>query len=487
MTRRGLAVLVLAALAAAGGGAYWARHHGFGVPRELTARIPGLERWVGNAPSRPGPSGPVIYYRDPDGKPFYSAEPKTSADGRPWLAVHASEDVNFDSEPTDGAHTATSASNAAPPAMGQSRRVLYYRNPMGLPDTSPTPKKDWMGMDYIAVYEGEEEQGSTVKVSLGKLQRAGVRSEPVERRSLTTPIRAPGTIQQDERRIAVIAMRSEAWIDKVENVTTGEHVKKGQALFRVYSPAIAGVAAEYVAALAPRNEAAALSRGSRQRLVNLAVPETVIAAIERTREVPLTFTWSAPRDGVVIERNVTDGMRAMPGDVLFRVADHSVVWALADIPERDLAMIAVGQPVTVRPRGYPDRLFAGKVDLIYPHLNRETRTARLRIELVNNDDLLRPDMYVDVEIATGAAAPVLTVPDSAIIDTGTRQVVLVDKGEGRFEPREVRPGRRGSGFVEVREGVAEGEAVVVSANFLIDAESNLKAALKGFATSEQAP
>jgi membrane fusion protein, copper/silver efflux system len=324
-------------------------------------------------------------------------------------------------------------------------------------------------------------------VSVGKLQRAGVRSEPVERRGLATPIRAPGTIQQDERRIAVIAMRSEAWIDKVENVTTGEHVQKGQALFRVYSPAIAGVAAEYVAALAPRSEAAALSRGSRQRLVNLAVPEPVIAGIERTREVPLTFTWSAPRDGVVIERNVADGMRAMPGDVLFRVADHSVLWALADIPERDLAMIAIGQPVTVRPRGYPDRLFAGKVDLIYPHLNRETRTARIRVELANKENLPRPDMYVDVEIATGAAAPVLAVPDSALIETGTRQVVLIDKGEGRFEPREVKPGRRGGGFVEVREGVAEGEAVVVSANFLIDAESNLKAALKGFAAAEQAP
>jgi Cu(I)/Ag(I) efflux system membrane fusion protein len=217
------------------------------------------------------------------------------------------------------------------------------------------------------------------------------------------------------------------------------------------------------------------------------VPEPVIAAIERTREVPLTFTWSAPRDGVVIERNVADGMRAMPGDVLFRVADHSVLWALADIPERDLAMIAIGQPVTVRPRGYPDRLFAGKVDLIYPHLNRETRTARIRVELANKENLLRPDMYVDVEIATGAAAPVLAVPDSALIETGTRQVVLIDKGEGRFEPREVKIGVRGSGFTEIREGLAEGEAVVVSANFLIDAESNLKAALKGFAAAEQAP
>src|SRR5215210_3378718 len=143
MTRVGWVVLTLAALAAAGAGGYWARDRGVRVPKELTARIPGLERWTGNAPSRPVPSGPVIYYRDPEGKPFYSAEPKTAADGRPWVAVHASEDVNFDSEPTDGAHTATSASNAAPPATGQSRRVLYYRNPMGLPDTSPTPKKDW--------------------------------------------------------------------------------------------------------------------------------------------------------------------------------------------------------------------------------------------------------------------------------------------------------------------------------------------------------
>jgi Cu(I)/Ag(I) efflux system membrane fusion protein len=482
MSRAGWAAFILVA-AAAGAGGYWAGRHGVSVSAEVAARIPALSAWLRQPPAAPAPSGPVIYYRDPDGKPLYSAEPKFIEDGRAWLPVYASEDVRFDDERPAAAEAPPGAATEKP----EGRRVLYYRNPMGQPDTSPTPKKDWMGMDYIAVYEGEEEQGSTVKVSVGKLQRAGVRSEPVERRGLATPIRAPGTIQQDERRIAVIAMRSEAWIDKVENVTTGEHVQKGQALFRVYSPAIAGVAAEYVAALAPRSEAAALSRGSRQRLVNLAVPEPVIAAIERTREVPLTFTWSAPRDGVVIERNVTDGMRAMPGDVLFRVADHSVLWALADIPERDLAMIAIGQPVTVRPRGYPDRAFAGKVDLIYPHLNRETRTARIRVELANKENLLRPDMYVDVEIATGAAAPVLAVPDSALIDTGTRQVVLVDKGEGRFEPREVTPGRRGGGFVEVREGVAEGEAVVVSANFLIDAESNLKAALKGFAAAEQAP
>jgi Cu(I)/Ag(I) efflux system membrane fusion protein len=204
-----------------------------------------------------------------------------------------------------------------------------------------------------------------------------------------------------------------------------------------------------------------------------------MAEIERTREVPLTFTWPAPRDGIVLERNVTEGMRVMPGEVLFRLADHSVVWAMVDVAERDLAVVAEGQPVVVRARSFPDRSFPGKVALVFPHLNPATRTVRVRIELPNADHVLRPDMYAEAEIDTGSGKPLLAVPDSAVIDSGSRQIVIVDKGEGRFEPRPVRLGRRGTGYVEIREGVKEGEAVVTSANFLIDAESNLKAALKG--------
>jgi Cu(I)/Ag(I) efflux system membrane fusion protein len=350
---------------------------------------------------------------------------------------------------------------------------------MGLPDTSPTPKKDWMGMDYIPVYEGEEDDGTAVKVSIGKRQRAGVRTEPVERRILSEPVRAPGVVEEDERRISVVAMRSEAFIEKVENITTGDHVHKGQPLMRLYSPDISAAAAQYLSAVG--------YDGARRRLENLAVPNEVIADIERTRKVPTSIVWSAPRDGVVIERNVKDGMRAAAGDALFRIVDHSLLWVLADVPERDLGKVAEGQRATVRARGFPDQAFAGPITRIYPHLMGATRTARLRIEIANPDGTLRPAMYADVEIATGTGTPVLAVPDSAIIDTGARQVALVDKGEGRFEPRLLTVGRRGSGYVEVRDGVAEGEAVVVSANFLIDAESNLKAALKGFATAEQAP
>jgi membrane fusion protein, copper/silver efflux system len=178
-------------------------------------------------------------------------------------------------------------------------------------------------------------------------------------------------------------------------------------------------------------------------------------------------------------------MRAQPGDVLFRIADHTIVWAIIDVAERDMGMLAVGQPATVKARGFPGREFTGKINVIYPQINKETRTGRLRIELNNPDLVLIHDMYVDAEIDIGSPAPVLTIPESAVMDTGRRQAVFVDKGEGRFEPREVKLGQRGDGYVEVREGVSAGEPVVVSANFLIDAESNLKAALKGFAEGAQ--
>jgi Cu(I)/Ag(I) efflux system membrane fusion protein len=241
---------------------------------------------------------------------------------------------------------------------------------------------------------------------------------------------------------------------------------------------IATAAADYLASLTmPANTFA--QAGSRQRLVNYGVPDSLFTQIQKTRHVPLNFTWEAPRDGIVLERNVSYGMRANPGDVLFRIADHSTVWVLVDVAERDLAAVAENQSAAVRVRSYPDRTFAGKVALVYPHLNPATRTVRVRIELPNHDLLLRPDMYAEAEINTGSDEPVLAVPDGAVIHSGNRQIVLVDKGEGRFEPRPVKLGRQGTGYVEIREGVTDGEVVVTSANFLIDAESNLKAALKG--------
>jgi Cu(I)/Ag(I) efflux system membrane fusion protein len=344
-------------------------------------------------------------------------------------------------------------------------------------------------MDYIPVYEGEDSDDGSVKLSPGKIQRTGVRSEPATPRVIRTTIRAPGTIQLDERRISVISMRSESWLQKIANVTTGTRVSKGQPLMEIYSPSISSASAEYIATINSKTTGgtALYGRGSRQRLMNLDVPDAVIAAMEKSGSVPIAIEWSAPRDGIVLERNAIEGMRAQPGDVLFRVADTSVVWAMIDVAERDLGALAVGQPVVVKARSFPGRQFPGKISVVYPQVNRETRTARVRIELPNPDLALLPDMYVDAEINTGSPEPVLAIPDSAVLDTGSRQAVFIDKGEGRFEPRDVKLGHRGGGYVEVRDGVTAGEPVVVSANFLIDAESNLKAALKGFSEAGGKP
>ncbi len=460
----------------------------------LTAGLSGLAAGRSNAPlpgwvyamlpaaakpasDRPTPTGPIIYYRDPDGAPDYALAPKKTVSGKEYSAVHASEDVSFEEPSPD-----TMPSKAGP------GKIKFYRNPMGLPDTSPTPKKDSMGMDYLPVYEGEQDDDSSVKISAGKLQKAGVQTEVAERRTLNTMVRAPGTVQQDERRVSVVSLRFEGFIDTVDNVTTGTHVRKGQPLMRIYGPNLSSAAAEYLSALNARPDAGISNqalKGARRRLENLGAPDAFIGEIERTREVPVYMNWPAPQDGEIVERTAVNGMRAAPGDVLFRIVDHEVVWVMVDIAERDLALIEVGQRAVVRLRAYPDHPFTGKVTVIYPHLKAETRTARIRIELPNPDNVLRPDMYADVEIATGTEAPVVTVSSSAVIDSGERQLVLLDKGEGRFEPRAVKLGRRGGGVVEIKEGLAENDKVVTSANFLIDAESNLKAALKGLDSGEK--
>src|SRR5882724_2548651 len=233
------------------------------VPSPVAARV--------GEQAKPSASGPVVYYRDPDAKLAYSAQPKKTPDGRDYVAVKASEDVSFDDKPA-GAVAEQGAATA-------SKKLLYYRNPMGLPDTSPVPKKDSMGMDYIAVYEGEDD-GSTVKVSPGKLQRTGVRSEPATRRTITRPVRAPGTVKLDERKIAVISLRAPAFIEKVENVTTGDHVTKDQPLMSLYSPEMALATADLVATSEGRGMTQSNLDGVRRRLQNLEVPAAVIAEIE---------------------------------------------------------------------------------------------------------------------------------------------------------------------------------------------------------------
>ncbi len=486
------AVVTLAIISMAGGAGYYIGKYGFppqvmnALPKSIAEAVAAKLQPASNKlaitdnPKPKEPKGPIIYYRAPGNAPAFSAKPMKDANGTDYIAVHANEDVSFASKKSEAA-----GAEAAPEtAILSERKIKYYRNPMGLPDTSPMPKKDSMGMDYLPVYEGDDINDGTIKLTAGKLQRTGVRSAPVTQQAMTVTIRAPGSIQVDERLVSLVTLRFEGFIDAVENVTTGDRVKKGEPLMKIYGPGLSSAAAEYVTSLSAGGEPA--SKGARRKLENMDVPEAAIREIESSRKVPASMVWSAPQDGLVMQRNAVNGMRAGPGDVMFEVADTSKVWALIDLSERDIAMVKVGQAVIVRPRGMPDYVVEGKIALIYPHINKETRTGRVRIELDNQDGKLLPDLYVDADISTGSDVLVLTVADSAVIDSGDRQIVILDKGEGKFEPRPVKIGQRGNGRTEIIEGVVDGDRVVVSANFLIDAESNLKAALQGLNPEEQA-
>ncbi len=366
------------------------------------------------------------------------------------------------------------------------------------PDTSPVSKKDAMGMDYVPVYEGEAEPSSNnaINISLDKVQKLGVKSEAAMMRELNRILRVTGRIEIDERRTYTIAPKFEGWVERLYVNATGQHVAKGQPLFDVYSPELVSAQREHALAvqgLASLKEAdddakksmQRLADSSRERLQNWDISGAQSDA-SSSSEARLRVTFRAPVSGIVLEKKAVQGMRFMPGEMLYQIADLSAVWVIAEVPEQDIGHVQLGSRTKVAVDAYPDRTFDGKVDFIYPTLNTATRTVQVRMEIANPKGLLKPAMFANPQIAVGKGDKVLTVPTSAVIDSGTRQVVLVRLAEGRFEPRTVSLGQRSNDYIEVLNGIAEGEQVVTAANFLIDAESNLKAALSGM-SGQNAP
>lgn len=374
------------------------------------------------------------------------------------------------------------------------RRVKFYRNPMGLADVSPEPKKDQMGMDYIPVYEDEPTAGGqqAITISPEKIQRTGVETVVAGRKALTESVHAPGTVQLDETRISVIAPRFDGFVEKVEASTTGARVTKGDALFTLYGQELINQGTWLLVDVNAGTETSGRSVRkdtlitASRRLQELGAPEEFIDEIKRERRVPRSITVRAPRDGVVLERNAVEGQALKSGEAAFRIADISVVWVIADIPEGDVEKLSAGQTVAITARAHPGHEFHGKVALILPELKQETRTARVRIEIANDGLLLLPGMYADVDLLVGSTQEVVALPPEAIMDTGSRQVVFLERSDGRYEVRDVRLGRKGDDFVEILQGVAEGDKVVSNGNFVIDAESNLQSAIKSLSPPSNA-
>lgn len=467
MNRSLLAGAAIAAVLASAAGGY----------RAGTGTWPGLASYT-TLPheSAPRVGSKVLYWKHPDGTAEYSPTAAKTADGRDFVPVYEDEETVF------------AGSEPAPPQQAQSdRKPLYYRNPMGLPDTSPVPKKDWMGMDYIPVYEGEEgEGGATVKVSLDKVQRAGVRTEEARMARLARPVRAPAIAKVDERTLRVVSLRADAFIEKLYVNETGKHVTEGEPLFRIYSPQMVTAQVNYQ--VAERASTGMGTKGAEQQLENLELPPSVLATLRSTDEPVMSIDWPSPVSGVVTEKRAVEGQMARMGDELMRIVDLSTIWVIADVPEQELARIAVGMPAKMTFKALPNETVDGRVTFVLHELDAATRTGKVRIEVKNPDHRIKHEMYAEAEIDTGEGeGECLAVPASAVIDSGRRQVVLVARGEGRFEPRAVKLGRRGDGMIEISDGLAVGDKVVISANFLIDAESNLKAALAAFTAEEPQP
>jgi Cu(I)/Ag(I) efflux system membrane fusion protein len=405
-----------------------------------------------------------LYYRSPMGHPETSPVPKKDAMGMDFVPVY-----------DDATQPAPVNKPTIRPSPAAPRRILFYRSPMNAGETSPVPRKDAMGMDFVPVYEDADNSDGTVTISPERVQLLGVRTEAAREESFSRSIRAVGTIAADERRIAVVAPRFEGWIENLIVNATGQEVRRGDPLFTFYSPEAAAAAREYAIA---RQMPGTLTEAAATRLRYLGLPASDVKATEM-------MTVRAPIDGTVMEKTALTGARFGAGDTLYRITDLSSVWVLADVFEQDLASVRPGETASIHLAAYPNRALTGTVSFVYPSLNPATRTARVRIELANPDRLLKPDMYATVVIEADRDGPkVVTVPESAVLDDGARRIVLVERGTGRFQPRAISTGRHGDGGVEVTSGLVAGEEVVIAANFMIDSESNLRSALRGFTTPD---
>ena len=377
------------------------------------------------------------------------------------------------------------------------RKILHWCAPMDPNYISDTPGKSPMGMDLIPVYE-DEVMGARGGVSIDPqtVQNIGVKTALVEHRPLTRMVRTVGRVDYDETRITDVNTKVMGWVEKLFVDYTGQSVSKGQPLLEIYSPELVAAQEEYLTALDHNRRleqgaveeiatgARELLNSTKQRLLYWDITEEQIGELKRTRLVKRTMMIHSPQEGVVVHKAVLDGAHIKAGQHLYRIADLSRVWIYADIYEHELPWIKVGQEAEVTLSYAPGRVFEGKVTNVYPFLEEKTRTVKVRMVFPNPEMELKPEMYANVKIRPVISRHAIVIPTQAVIHSGERNVVILDLGEGRFLPREVKLGVEAEGIYEVLEGLKGGERIVTSAQFLIDSESNLKAALAGMTEGE---
>ncbi len=370
----------------------------------------------------------------------------------------------------------------------------YYwrgRNDMSTGDpassqTSTEPKAETGSM------AGHDMSDGAVSVSPEKQQLVGIRTAVAEVRPLVKKIRTVGIVTYDETKVAQVFTKVEGWIEKLFVNYTGKLVEKGQPLFTLYSPDLVATQDEYLLALQAKESlassslqeiragSASLLEATRRRLSLWDISDEQIKELQRSRQLTRTLTFYAPSSGFVIKKDAVQGMKVMPDKELYTITDLSAVWVNADIYEFDLANVRLGQRATIALSYFPGQTFSGKVTWVSPVLEEKTRTTKVRLEFANRDFKLKPEMYANVEIEVDGGKK-LAIPDEAVLDSGIRKIVFIDKGDGRYAPAEVKLGSKFDGYYEVLSGLSPGERIIASASFLLDSESRLKEAMGAMA------
>jgi Cu(I)/Ag(I) efflux system membrane fusion protein len=384
------------------------------------------------------------------------------------------------------AEPAPASSNTA-----KEKKIKYWVAPMDPNYISDKPGKSPMGMDLVPVYEEEETEATGIHVDPNFIQNFAVRTTAAEKGSIPIVIRTIGTLDYNQKNIVSVNTKFEGWIEKANVNYIGEPVKRGDVLFEIYSPPLVTTQQEYLATLdyleklSSKGDEEAVKRAkslleaTRERLQYWDITDAQIEELKSRKASTRTLKILSPVSGIVIEKmgDSLEGMKLMPGMNVFKIADLSNVWAEIDVFEHQIQYLRIGQKADITLDAFPGRHWTGEITYLDPTLDQKTRTLTAYVEIENPDRKLRPEMYANVEIHVPAVSGAVKIPSEAILHTGERNVVVVEKDKGFFEPREVTLGAEGEGYTQITKGLREGEKVVISSQFLIDSESNLKEAI----------
>lgn len=409
----------------------------------------------------------ILYYRDPMNPANTSPTPKKAPDGMDFVPVYADEQSG----------------------SGE-KKIAYYQDPMHPWYTSDKPgTAPDCGMDLVPVYEGDSDTKG-IKIDPVTIQNIGVRTETAQKKNLTKSIRTTGKVEYDETKVYSVNTKIMGWVEKLFVDYTGKYVSKGQPLMEIYSPELVSTQEEYLQAIRyskkmsgsssteAQKGADDLIQSAKRRLLYWDISEKEIKDLEERGTPNKTMTIYSPVSGIVIDKMVFKGQNIMAGMDLYKIADLSTVWVQADVYQYELAWVKLGQQVDLELSYLPGKNYKGNITYIYPYLGMESKTIKVRIEVKNTPSIdFKQGMFATVKIQSPIVVNTVAVPEQSVIRSGERNIVVIALGGGYFDPREVKLGVSADGYVQILDGVKEDEKIVVSSQFLIDSESNLKAAI----------